>query len=254
MKLEVKSITAGYGSQPILYDVSATFLPQQISAIIGPNGAGKSTLLKAIFGLIRIHGGTVCIDDVKLRRVVPQEMARRGVAYVPQISNVFPSLSVRENLEVGTYVRTGGSMDAVLEVFPDLKGVLGKSAGKLSGGQRNMLAVARALMSRPEVLLIDEPTAGLSPRIAETLWRHLQTLSASGISVVVVEQNVHLALKNAQDVYLLTSGRNRIHEPAARFADRPDLEALFLEAATDLPEEQEEEEPGGTIASPNNST
>jgi branched-chain amino acid transport system ATP-binding protein len=233
MELEVRSMTAGYGSQPILFDVTAAFRPGRITAIIGPNGAGKSTLLKSVFGLTRVFQGEVALGGHVMPRLTPQAMVAAGVAYVPQLNNVFPSLSVRENLEVGTYVRPGGSVESTLALFPDLRGLMARPAGKLSGGQRNMLAVARALMSAPDVLLLDEATAGLSPSIATTLWRHVVELAQRGLAVAVVEQNVRLALQFADDVYLLASGRNRLHGGAAELAAREDLDALFLEGTTE---------------------
>ena len=152
---EVKGLTAGYGKQPIIFDVSARFVTGTLSAIIGPNGAGKSTLLKALFGIARVFQGSVLLDGDPVS-LVSTSLVRQGIVYVPQLANVFPSLTVRENLEVGTFVRSGGALSRVLDLFPDLAPVMAKHAGKLSGGQRNMLAVARALMSDPRVLLLDE--------------------------------------------------------------------------------------------------
>ncbi|MDE3194463.1 MAG: ATP-binding cassette domain-containing protein, partial [Chloroflexota bacterium] len=141
MLVEARAITAGYGAQPVIFDVSATFRQGKITAIIGPNGAGKSTLLKSLFGIARVFGGSVRVDGVDLARPDARDLVKRGIAYVPQLGNIFPSLSVRENLEIGTYVRGGGSYERVLGIFTDLRPVLGKPAGKLSGGQRQMLAV-----------------------------------------------------------------------------------------------------------------
>ena len=231
MELEIHDLTAGYTNQPVIFDVSATFRRGAITAIIGPNGAGKSTLFKSLFGVARMFSGQVLIDEQPINRVTPDELVHRGVSYVPQIANVFPSLSVRENLEIGTYVRSGGSMERVLSIFSDLGTVLKRPAGKLSGGQRNMLAVARALMSDPRVLLLDEATAGLAPAISTTLWQHVRRLADEGLAVAVVEQNVRLALQFSDYVYLLGSGRNRLDATASEFAGRTDLDELFLEAA-----------------------
>ncbi|HEY8732438.1 MAG TPA: ABC transporter ATP-binding protein [Candidatus Limnocylindria bacterium] len=233
MRLEARAITAGYGEQPVIFDVSATFGERAITAIIGPNGAGKSTLLKSIFGLARVYAGTVALGDEVLTRPGARELVQRGIAYVPQLGNIFPSLSVRENLELGAYVRSGrsgGSMERVLAIFTDLATVLRKPAGKLSGGQRQMLAVGRALMSDPQVLLLDEATAGLSPMISASLWQHIRRLADDGLAIAVVEQNVGLALQFSDAVYLLTSGRNRLSGPASVFRARSDLDQLFLEA------------------------
>lgn len=230
MRLEARGITAGYGAQPVIFDVSADFREGAITAIIGPNGAGKSTLLKSLFGLARVFGGTVRVDGVDLARPDARDLVRRGIAYVPQLGNIFPSLSVRENLEIGTYVRGGGSHERILGIFTDLAPVLRTAAGKLSGGQRQMLAVARALMSEPHVLLLDEATAGLSPAISSGLWEFVRRFADDGLAVVVVEQNVGLALERSDHVYLLAGGRNRLDGSAASFRERTDLEALFLEA------------------------
>ncbi|HEV2250562.1 MAG TPA: ABC transporter ATP-binding protein [Candidatus Limnocylindria bacterium] len=230
MRLEARGITAGYGEQPVIFDVSATFAERSITSIIGPNGAGKSTLLKSLFGLARVYAGTVAVGDDELVRPEARDLVRRGVGYVPQLGNIFPSLSVRENLELGGYVRSGGSIERVLAIFADLGPVLRKPAGKLSGGQRQMLAVGRALMSDPQVLLLDEATAGLSPMISGSLWQHIRALADGGLAIAVVEQNVGLALQFSDTVYLLTSGRNRLDGPASAFRTRTDLDQLFLEA------------------------
>ena len=231
MRLEARGITAGYGAQPVVFDVSATFRERTITAIIGPNGAGKSTLLKSLFGMARMFDGAVAIDDEVLTDPKARDLVRRGVAYVPQLGNIFPSLSVRENLELGAYVRSGGSIERVVTIFTDLATVLRKPAGKLSGGQRQMLAVGRALMSDPKILLLDEATAGLSPIISTSLWQHIRRLADDGLAIAVVEQNVGLALRFSDEVYLLTSGRNRLNGPAEGFRSRTDLDQLFLEAA-----------------------
>jgi len=242
MNLEIKGFTAGYGSSPIIFDVDATFRGGDVTAIIGPNGAGKSTLIKAVFGQATLFGGEVLLDDVAVPRIDAMAMVERGVAYVPQLANVFASLTVKENLEIGTYVRSGYAIDKIFTLFPDLKTVMGKHAGKLSGGQRNMLAVARALMSDPGVLLLDEATAGLSPLLSNRLWEHLLLLAKEGIAVVIVEQNVSAALYHADRVLLLTSGRVRIEGQASELASSGDIDRLFLEASSDR---QADEQPSG---------
>ncbi|HLH70784.1 MAG TPA: ABC transporter ATP-binding protein [Candidatus Dormibacteraeota bacterium] len=228
MGLELHHIAAGYGSQRIVFDVSAVFESGKVSAIIGPNGAGKSTLIKALFGQARLFRGDVSLDGRKLEQISPRALVQQGVAYVPQLANVFPTLSVRENLEIGTYVRSGDAWERVLGLFPDLRSVLRVPAGKLSGGQRNMVAIGRALMSDPRVLLLDEATAGLSPALAEGVWGHLTRLARDGLAVCVVEQNVRAALDYSDYVYLLTSGRVRLQGPTATVATDGELERLFL--------------------------
>lgn len=229
----VKEITAGYGVQPIIFDVSITCQPASITAIIGPNGAGKSTLFKAIFGVATIYGGSVVIDDEVLTTFTPSVLVRKGVQYVPQTDNVFPSLTVKENLEIGTYVRQGRPMQRILDLFPDLATALNVHARKLSGGQRSMLAVGRALISDPQIMLLDEPSGGLSPIVANRLWATLADLAKSGVTIVVVEQNVKLALQFSDYAYLLASGRNKVEGTAADFASRFDIEEIFFEAAPD---------------------
>lgn len=228
--MEARKITAGYGKQPIIFDVSARFDRGSVTSILGPNGAGKSTFLKSLFGLARTFSGTVLIEGQAVGTVA-QELVERGVCYVPQLGNIFPSLSVRENLDVGTYVRKGRSMESVLDVFTDLKPVLKKRAGKLSGGQRNMLAVARALMSDPKVLLLDEATGGLAPLIAHRLWEHVSELAKQGVAVVAVEQNVSLALEFSDSVYVLVSGRNSFAGTPGELNESADVEHLFLGAS-----------------------
>ena len=231
MRFECKDLTAGYGRLSILFDVTAEFHAETVTSIIGPNGAGKSTLLKALYGLLRVSGGDVLIDNESIgTNFKAENMVKLGIGYVPQLANVFPSLSVRENLEIGTYAVKGGDMERVLELFPDLRPAMKKAAGKLSGGQRTMVAIGRALMSDPKVVLIDEPTAGLAPQMAVSLWNHLRTLASAGVSVVVVEQNVRLALDYSDDVYLLASGRKKLYDKASELAKREDLEQLFMEA------------------------
>jgi len=237
-RFAVDGLTAGYGSQPVLFEVSASFSGGTITSIIGPNGAGKSTVLKAIFGVARVFQGQIRFDGDPVP-ISPRELVRRGVAYVPQRNNVFPSLSVRENLEIGAYARGGGSIERVVDTFPALGPLMTKAARKLSGGQRNMLAVGRALMCDPKVLFLDEASGGLAPIIAADLWKHLVQLAGTGIAVVVVEQNVSLALRFSSKVYLLAGGRNQFVGTPADLRENPDLERLFLEGVGGVPSASE---------------
>jgi ABC-type branched-subunit amino acid transport system ATPase component len=226
--MEVVGLTAGYRRQPIVFDIDAAFYNNEITCIVGPNGAGKSTLLKAIFGLIHIMGGAITLDGTPTR-FDPAVLVRQRVAYVPQQRNVFPTLTVRENLEMGAYAVGEKSFERVLELFPVLKDILKKQAGKLSVGQRNMLAVARALMAQANILLLDEATGGLAPKVAEDLWEHVVRLAREGdLAIVVVEQNVDLALKHSDKAILLTSGRVALRGSASEFRERPDFESLFI--------------------------
>ena len=230
-RLEVRKISAGYGRHAVLFDVSASFGAAKVTTIIGPNGAGKSTFIKALYGLARITSGTILLEGVPVRPDA-RSLVKLGVAYIPQMRNVFATLTVRENLEIGTYVRSSSAgIDRVLELFPDLRGLLRRPAGKLSGGQRNMLAVGRALMSDPRVLLLDEATGGLAPKVARDLWQHVALLATEqDVAVVAVEQNVHLALEFSDMVYVFGSGRNRLHGTADELLARPDFAELFLES------------------------
>jgi ABC-type branched-subunit amino acid transport system ATPase component len=229
--LEVQAIEGGYGHAQILNGVSCKVLPGQIAAMVGPNGAGKSTLMKAIFGLVRVTAGRVMLEGSTITNQSPESLVRRGMAYVPQTNNVFPSLSVRENLEIGGYLRKDTRqprMEAMFALFPDLRQAHRKSAGQLSGGQRNMLAMARALMLDPRVLLLDEPTAGLAPRVTLTVWERIQTIRATGVAVLVVEQNTRMALERSDYGYVLVTGRNRFEGPGSELLSSQEVADLYL--------------------------
>jgi ABC-type branched-subunit amino acid transport system ATPase component len=228
--LAVSGLTAGYGRVPVVQDVQLQAEPGKIVAIVGPNGAGKSTMLKAVFGLLRSTAGTVDLGGTPITGWPAFRVARSGMAYVPQVTNVFPNLSVVENLEMGGYTLKTGVLqrvNEVLEIFPDLKTARSKKAGNLSGGQRNMLGMARALMLNPKVVLLDEPTAGLSPAYTRIVWEQIRRVADVGTAVVVVEQNVDLAINNADWVYVLVAGRNRLEGPAS-VVGKEDLPGIFL--------------------------
>jgi branched-chain amino acid transport system ATP-binding protein len=223
-------ITAGYGPVPIIQDVSVRAGAGQIVAILGPNGAGKSTLLKAIFGYLKPRSGRVLLCGANVTGLDPEDLVSRGIGYVPQVGNVFPALTVRENLEMGAYLRRSGvreRLDAVLAMFPGLGQALERRAVTLSGGQRTMLAMGRGLMLDPVVLLLDEPTAGLAPEFTGEVWRQVQRVATSG-TAVVVEQNATAALQAADWAYVLVAGRNRHDDRAAALLDNPDLGRMFL--------------------------
>ena len=247
MNFELRNIGAGYKSLHIVFDVSLNCESNKITAIIGPNGAGKSTLIKAPFGQAELFEGSAALDGTVVSPLTARRLVAAGVAYVPQLQNIFPSLSVRENLEIGTYVRSdsnpAAAMERVLSLFPDLKLVLSKHAGKLSGGQRNMVAIGRALMSGPSVLMLDEATAGLSPVLAQQVWGFLRQLADEGMAICVVEQNVSGALEHSDYIYLLSSGRVRLHGTAQVMAENSDLEAIFLGSEGD--ESRNGHEPAG---------
>ena len=230
--LEVNGLSGGYGKTPIVWDITMKAKVGQVVTIVGPNGAGKSTFTKALFGLITVSGGSVILDGTNVTGLAPHLLARAGIAYVPQVDNIFGSMSIKENLEIGGFTRKRGLHDRiseVLEIFPDLKKAEARKGGELSGGQRNMLGMARALMSDPKVLLLDEPTAGLSPIYVDVVWDQVGRIAATGTSIVVVEQNVDRAIANSEWVYVLVAGRNRLDGPASEVA-KLNLGEIFLGA------------------------
>lgn len=230
--LVVEKLTAGYGKNPIVWEVGIEAKVGQVVAVVGPNGAGKSTLLKAIFGLVRIHSGRIVLDEEDVTDVESHVLAQSGMAYVPQVNNIFPSMTIEENLEVGGFVKKSDlrrRSSEVLEIFPDLVPARKRKAGELSGGQRNMLGMARALMAEPKVIFLDEPTAGLSPAYVDIVWRQVQSIAQFGTSVVVVEQNVDRAIANSEWVYVLVAGRNRV-DGKAESISQLDLGEIFLGA------------------------
>ncbi len=229
--LSVRGLTAGYGGPPIVEDVSIEARDGAITALIGPNGAGKSTLLKALAGVIRLSAGTVSIMGDEVTGLPPEKLVRRGLSYVPQVLNVFPSLSVVENLEMGGYSVRGSVRERIVDMFalfPDLAAAAKRPAGTLSGGQRNMLALARGLMSKPSVLLIDEPTAGLSPRYETAVWEHVLAVRETGVAVVVVEQNTRRTLSHADQAYLLTLGKVRMEGTGQQLLADDEVVRLYI--------------------------
>jgi ABC-type branched-subunit amino acid transport system ATPase component len=228
--LTVDGITSGYGKLPILHHVHLSADAKDLIAVLGPNGSGKSTLLKTVVGLVRTSAGQATIGDVVLTGLPPHRIVQSGVSYVPQSGNVFPSLTVRENLEIGAFTYRGDvrkRADSVVSIFPDLVAAMRKRAGDLSGGQQNMLGIARALMLEPKVLLVDEPSSGLAPRLAVVVMERLRTIADSGVAVVVVEQNVDLAVEFADWIYILVAGKNRI-DGSALTIKANDLKGIFL--------------------------
>ncbi len=229
--LRADGVTAGYGGPPIIEDVSLTVMAGRITAIVGPNGAGKSTLLKALSGVLKLTRGDVYVRDVKTSNLAPEKLVRRGLGYVPQVSNVFPDLTVRENLEMGAYTRRRGvpaRIDELCELFPDLSKALRRRAAMLSGGQRSMLALARALMLEPAVLLLDEPSAGLAPLLQGALWEQIEKIAATGVGICVVEQNTRRTLRHAHWGYILVLGRNRLDGPAEDLLHDENVVELYV--------------------------
>ncbi|MGB9183966.1 MAG: ABC transporter ATP-binding protein [Solirubrobacteraceae bacterium] len=228
--LTVEAVTAGYSRVPIIRDVSLSAEAATITAILGPNGAGKSTLAKAMCGVLKPMSGRVWVGDTEVSKLPGHQIPRHGLGYVPQNDNVFKRMTVRENLEVAGYARRqrdDAKLGEVLDVFPDLKQAEHKQAGQLSGGQQNMLAMARSLMIDPVAVILDEPTAGLSPAYTGVVWEQIQRIAASGTAAIVVEQNVEQALHHADSVYVLIAGANHVHGPAAEVAQL-NLGSIFL--------------------------
>lgn len=229
--LRVENITAGYGGQPIIEDVSIEVHKSKITAIVGPNGAGKSTLLKAISGVIKATSGHVFLLDKDCTNLAPEKLVRLKLAYVPQVANTFPDLTVRENLEMGGFTLKRGvseRIDQLGELFPDIKKSLRRKAGALSGGQRTMLAMARGLMLDPAVMLLDEPSAGLSPMFQSALWEQIEMVAATGVGVCVVEQNTRRSLRHAHWGYVLVLGKNRLDAPASELLHNEEVIDLYV--------------------------
>jgi len=229
--LSVEGLTAGYGGPPIIDNVSLVVKKSKITAIVGPNGAGKSTLLKAIMGVIKVSSGRVMLLDKDCTNMAPEKLVRHKLAYVPQVANTFPDLTVRENLEMGGYIRRHGlpeRIEELCELFPDLRKSLRRKAGALSGGQRSMLAMARGLMLDPEVMLLDEPSAGLSPLFQKALWEQIEAVAATGVGICVVEQNTRRSLRHADWGYVLVLGQNRLDGPAQELLHDQEVIDLYV--------------------------
>jgi ABC-type branched-subunit amino acid transport system ATPase component len=229
--LVVEGLTAGYGGPPVIEKVSVTARRGAITAIVGPNGAGKSTLLKAIAGLIRTTAGKVSVEGVDVTGQPAETLVRKGIAYVPQVANVFPDLTVRENLEMGGYSRRSGvaaTIEQLFQLFPDLKTASHRRANVLSGGQRTMLALARGLMVDPAVLILDEPSAGLAPRFQSLIWERIEEIRATNVAVLVIEQNTRETLRHAQWAYVLVLGQNRLEGPGRDLLEDDEVINLYV--------------------------
>lgn len=231
--LQVKDLVTGYGEVDILHGVSAHVFPAEMVAIIGPNGAGKSTLLRCIFGLLTVRAGGISWHSEDISNLRPDQLVKRGLSYVPQVDNVFPNLTIFENLEMGAFVSRNGfaeRVDEVFDLFPDLAGRRGELAGRLSGGQRQMLALARALMLKPEILLLDEPSASLSPKMVGMIFDRIQTINKTGAAILLVEQNARHALSISDRAYVFAQGENRLEGPARTLLESEEVRKLYLGA------------------------
>ena len=229
--IEVKDLVGGYGGAPILNGVNIAIDQSDIGVIVGPNGAGKSTTLKAIFGLLRVTSGSVLFEGEDVTNSLPDRLVPRGLGFVPQEKNVFTTMSVEENLEMGAFTRRddfAGTLDEIYTMFPVLKEKRRQPAGELSGGQRQMVAMGRALMSRPRLLMLDEPSAGLSPRYVLEIFEHIVTVNKAGVAILMVEQNARQALAFASRGFVLAQGQNRFTGTGAELIADPEVAKSFL--------------------------
>ena len=230
--LQAENITAGYTTEVnILYDVGLRLKSGQIVSVIGPNGAGKSTLLKTIFGILKPTNGKISLKDEDITGLKPDKVANRGISYVPQVDNVFPSLTIQENLEMGAFIRDDDysqRLNEIYELFPILGDRRKQKAGQLSGGQRQMVAMGRALMLDPQVLLLDEPSAGLSPKLVDMIFEKITDINKTGVSMIIVEQNAREALKMADHGYVLAMGRNVLDDSGDALLDNEEVGRLYL--------------------------
>jgi ABC-type branched-subunit amino acid transport system ATPase component len=232
-RIAAETVTAGYGGDPVIRSISVHADPGQVVSIVGPNGSGKSTLLKSLVGIVRVSSGRVLVGDAVITNRPPEEVARVGVGYVPQVDDVFAPLSVRENLEMGGYLLASRDIPArvehVLSVFPRLGTMLRRPAGKLSGGERKMLAMGRVLMLSPAVFLLDEPTANLAPAIARSLLDdHVRALAVGGATVLIVEQRARAVLAISDRTYVLGGGELRMEGTPAELTASPEFVTSFL--------------------------
>jgi ABC-type branched-subunit amino acid transport system ATPase component len=240
--LEARRITSGYGGAPVVRDVSISVGAGEIVALIGPNGAGKSTMLKSLVGILKLSGGKILLGADDVTGHPPEDLAKRGVGYVPQVQDIFEPLSVRENLEMGGYLLKDSAIEArikeVCGVFPLLAPMMRRRADKLSGGERKMLAIGRVLMLDPKVLILDEPTANLAPILADAVLRdQVRRLADAGKAVLLVEQRARAALEIADWTVVLVSGVTRLEGRPKDLLERSDFEALFLGAGPPVQED-----------------
>ena len=231
MYLRADNLTGGYGGADILKGCSMGVEKGEIAVIVGPNGAGKSTAMKAMLGMLPLREGTVVLDGTDITALSPQDRIAAGMAFVPQTSNVFATMSVQENLEMGAFLRTDDittTMDEIFALFPILADKRKQAAGELSGGQRQQVAVGRALMTKPSVLMLDEPTAGVSPIVMDELFDRILEIRAAGVAVLMVEQNARQALEIADRGYVLVTGENRFTDTGQALLADPEVRKSFL--------------------------
>ncbi len=226
-----ETMTGGYGPVDILHDCTIAVEKGEIAVIVGPNGAGKSTAMKAVFGMLNLRGGQVRLAGEDITALSPQARVAKGMAFVPQTQNVFTTMTVEENLEMGAFLRRDdirGTLEQVYTLFPILKQKRHQAAGELSGGQRQQVAVGRALMTEPKVLMLDEPTAGVSPIVMDELFDRIIEVARTGISILMVEQNARQALAIADKGYVLVQGANRFTDTGQALLADPEVRRSFL--------------------------
>ena len=229
--LQTEHITAGYTEVDILHNVNIKVRSGEVVSIIGPNGAGKSTLLKTIFGILKPRYGHVTLKDEDITGLPPDRIVRKGISYVPQVDNVFPSLTIQENLQMGAFIRNddyGRRLEEVYTLFPILREREKQKVARLSGGQRQMVAMGRALMLDPQILLLDEPSAGLAPVLVSTIFEKIKEINATGVAIVIVEQNAREALKMADYGYVLAMGRNVLEDSGEALLANEEVGRLYL--------------------------
>jgi len=229
--LKAAGMTGGYGNDDILHDCTVEADKGEIAVIVGPNGAGKSTAMKAVFGMLKLRTGAVTLNGRDVTTMKPTERVSEGMSFVPQVRNVFPSMTVEENLEMGAFLRRddiSGTIGEIYDLFPVLKEKRRQPAGELSGGQRQQVAVGRALMTKPSVLMLDEPTAGVSPIVMDELFDRIIDVANTGIAILMVEQNAKQALEIAHRGYVLAQGRNAYTDTGEALLANADVRRLFL--------------------------
>jgi ABC-type branched-subunit amino acid transport system ATPase component len=229
--LDVRQVSSGYGEMGILHDVSIRVEPGEVVTLIGPNGAGKSTLLKTLFGLLTPTAGRILFQDTDIIGVKPPRLVRRGMSYVPQVDNVFPSLTVQENLEMGAFVREDGlaqRLEEISALFPALRLKRKQKVGSLSGGERQMVAMGRALMLDPTLLLLDEPSAGMAPRLVGLVFEKIAAINQTGVALLIVEQNAREALRLSHRGYVMASGQVRLEGRGTELLQDEQVGRLYL--------------------------
>jgi len=230
--LKAENVTTGYGDMEVLRRVTVEVEEGEIVSIIGPNGAGKSTLMKAIFGLLPLWEGSIQFEGREISKRSPYDIVKLGMCYVPQVANVFTTLTVEENLEMGAFVLEDGNLEErkerVFELFPVLRERRYQRAGKMSGGERQMVAMGSALMLDPKLLLLDEPSAGLSPRLVDMIFERIVKINETGLAIIMVEQNAKQSLRMAHRGYVLANGENRFEGTGQALLNDPEVGRLYL--------------------------